>query len=55
VVTALSSTSITVGGLTCSIDPHVLALIGNAVAVGDTASISCNNGALVALASGRTS
>jgi hypothetical protein len=52
VVSALSSTSITVGGLTCSIGPHVLALIGNAVAVGDTASISCNNGALAALAVG---
>jgi hypothetical protein len=52
VVSALSSTSITVGGLTCSIDAHVLALIGNAVAVGDTASISCNNGALAALAVG---
>jgi hypothetical protein len=54
-VTAFSSRSITVGDLTCSITPSFSKLIGNAVAVGDKASIACVDGLLSALAVGKTS
>ena len=49
-ITALSQSSITVGTLTCSIDPSLAGLIGPRYHVGDTASIACHDGALRAIA-----
>ena len=49
-ITALSPSSITVGTLTCSIDPSLAGLIGPRYHVGDTASIACHDGALQAIA-----
>ena len=49
-ITALSPSSITVGTLTCSIDPSLAGLVGPRYHVGDTASIACHDGALQAIA-----
>jgi hypothetical protein len=54
-VTAVSSKSITVGDLSCTVTPSLSALIGNSVGIGDKASIACVGGVLNALAVTTTS